>query len=403
MRNFIFKLLSIYSHETDGSIAGVFGVTAPLLIICVGVAYDTSQLTNTKGQAQLMADNIGLNASIFVKENDRTPENIAEGYVHDQWYSGNELGLSFGHGVVGNNKTRFKVSYDDVGEQVVVEVETDIKPAFMQISGNRSVEFTTLSVVKYAKKAYTNPASIFLVVDNSGSMAFDDKPQSYQWGPTPAGTRPRITGMKEALSDFNEHLSKTIVPDQSNPDRKFLRMGMTAYNTNIINSRTVSPRWGTIPDNNINSMVADGGTVPTQALQRVQSWMTSEDTLHEAVNGSDEPLKYVILMADGANSYSNTDAQSLAVCNSLKANGVEVFTIGYALEPGYFYTGTWGVKYNSPNYYISPSVKDNAQDFLRDCASSSQHFILAEDTDALKVAFDKIGEEIVDDAIRVAS
>jgi hypothetical protein len=47
-------------------------------------------------------------------------------------------------------------------------------------------------------------------------------------------------------------------------------------------------------------------------------------------------------------------------------------------------------------------VKDRAQTFLNSCASSDNHFLLAEDADALKAAFDKIGALIVEDAIRVS-
>lgn len=403
MRTSFSKITAKYRKDTDASITTIFGITAPLLLMVVGVAFDTNQITNMKGQAQLMADVIGLNASIFVKNNDGPPTNSNEGHMHNKWYDASKLGLSFGHGTANNNTTKFRVIYDDVGEKAIVEVESSVEPVFMSAFGRSEVNFTTLSEVKYAKKAHSNPASIFLVLDNSGSMAFDDIPQAYQGAPQPAGAKPRIDGMKASIKSFNEHLSTMIAPDPSEPDVKFLRMAMTAYNTNIINARSVNPLWGTISDQDIDSMEADGGTVPTQALAKVQGWMNGEDNMHKNMSGNDEPLKYVILMADGANSYSNTDAQSLSVCTNLKNNGVEVFTIGFALEPGHFYTGVWGQRYGQTSYYISPTVKEKAEKFLNDCASSSGHFLLADDADSLKSAFDKIGAEIVEDAVRIAS
>lgn len=403
MRISLKRMLATYRKNTDASITTVFGITSPLLLLVVGVAFDTNQVTNMKGQAQLMADVIGLNASIYVKNNDGPPTNSKQGFLHNQWYNANELDLSFGRGTQNNNTTRFRVIYDDVGEKAIVEVESNVEPVFMGAFGHSEVNFTTLSEVKYARKAHSNPASIFLVLDNSGSMAFDDIAQEYNGAPQPVGAKPRIDGMKTSIKSFSEHLSTVIVPDPSKPDIKFLRMAMTAYNNNIINARTVSPQWGTLSAQDIDSMEADGGTVPTQALAKVQGWMNGEDNKHKNMNGTDEPLKYVILMADGANSYANTDAQSLNVCTNLKNKGVEIFTIGFALEPGYFYTGVWGEKYNNPIYYISPTVKDKAQKFLQDCASSKAHFLLAEDADALKSAFDKIGAEIIEDAVRIAS
>lgn len=402
MKSALFVLVRKFRRNFDGSISTTFGIIAPILLVVVGATYDTSQMNNMKGQAQLVADVIGLNASIYVKNNDGPPSNDEQGFIHNQWYDASDLDLSFGDGIKNNNETRFRVIYDDVAEEAIVEVESKIIPIFMQAFGYPKIEFTTLSTVKYAKKAYSNPASIFLVIDNSGSMAFDDIPMDYQYAPQPEAAKPRVDGLKTELKSFSDHLSKVIVPDPNKPDIKYLRMGMTAFNSNIIDSRTVSPFWGTISNSDINSMDADGGTVPTQALAKVQSWMTGEDKKHENMNGIEEPLKYVVLMADGANNSTSVDAQSLSYCNTLKNDGVEIFTIGFALEPGYFYTGVWGEKYNSPIYYISPTVKDRAQTFLNSCASSDNHFLLAEDADALKAAFDKIGAQIVEDAVRIS-
>lgn len=402
MRSTLRDLSAKYRKDVKASVVTMFGIFVPLLLIAVGVAFDTSQLNNVKGQAQLMADVIGLNASIHVKDNGGPPTNSKDGYLNETWYSANELDLNFGHGVSNNNSTRFKVTYDDVADEVRVEIESAVVPVFMQAVGYSNIEFTTLSVVKYAKKDHTNPASIFMVIDNSGSMAFDDRPKASQWADRPAEAEARITGLKTELNEFMEHLSSAIAPDPDDPDRKFLRMGMTVYNSDLIGSKTISPRWGTITKPEIDRMVADGGTVPTNALSRLQGWMTAEGNKHKQVNGSEDPLRYVIFMADGANNSVSDDEKSLRVCENLKRMGVEIFTIGYALEPGHFFTGTWGVKYNSPNYYISPTVKERAESFLRNCASSENHFLGAEDTNALKAAFDKIGEEIVEDAVRIS-
>lgn len=397
------NIVTQYRQETKASIATIFGVTAPILLLGVGVAFDTNQITNMKGQSQLMADVIGLNASIYVKNNEGPPTNNDQGFLHNQWYNASDVDLDFGQGKGDTNTTRFKITYDDVNEKAVVTVESTMEPIFMSGFGTSEVNFTTLSTVNYAKKERSNPASIFFVVDNSGSMAFDDMPLENFWSSSPVGAKPRITGMKTALKEFSQHLSKIIVGDDTDSDKQYLRMGLTAYNTNIINARTITPKWGTVSEHQIDKMEADGGTVPTAALAKVQSWMSGEDKKHEAKNGNDDPLKYVILMADGANSYANSDAQALSVCTSIKASGVEIFTIGFALEPGHFYTGTWGQKYNRLTYYISPSVKEKAQSFLENCASSPNHFLLADDANALKTAFDKIGAEIIEDAVRISS
>lgn len=396
-------MISKYIKSVDASMAIMFAILAPFLVLVVGVTFDTSQLNNSKSKSQLMADIIGLNASIYVKNNDAPPSKSNQGYLNNVWYSANDLNLNFGPGVSDENSTRFMVIYDDAAEEARVVVESIIKPIFMGSFGFSEVKFTTLSTVKYAQKDHANPASIFLVIDNSGSMAFDDIPKTSSNALRPDDAEARLAGLKVELNQFMEQLSSVIVPDPKDPTRKFLRMGMTVYNSDIIASKTIRPRWGIISKAEIDSMTADGGTVPTNALAKLQGWMTAEGNQHKRVNGSEDPLRYVVFMADGANNSSSDDEKALRVCTKLKADGVEIFTIGYALEPGYFYTGTWGETYNRPTYYISPTVKQKAELFLKGCASSDAHFLLADDTSALKAAFDKIGEKIVQDAVRIAS
>jgi Flp pilus assembly protein TadG len=397
------RILSEYIKKLDGSMAIMFAILAPFLVLVVGVSFDTSRLNNSKSQAQLMADIIGLNASIYVKNNDAPPSKSSEGYLNNVWYDAKEQELNFGPGVSGENSTRFKVIYDDVADEARVVVESNIKPLFMGSFGFSEIKFTTLSTVKYAQKDHSNPASIFLVIDNSGSMAFDDIPKTSYWSAPPASAEARLAGLKVELKKFMEQLDSVITPDPDDPSRKFLRMGMTVYNSDIINAKTIRPDWGVISNAQIDAMTADGGTVPTNALAKLQGWMTAEKNQHKRVNGSDDPLRYVVFMADGANNSTQDDEKAQRVCTKLKDDGVEIFTIGYALEPGYFNTGIWGERYNQPVYYISPDVKQKAESFLKSCASSDAHFLLADDTSALKAAFDKIGAEIVEDAVRIAS
>lgn len=403
MKNTFSKILTKYRQCIDGTIAIMFAIGAPFLILVVGVSYDSTQLGNSKSQAQVMADIIGLNASIYVNNNDVSPTNSSEGYVHNQWYDAKGMDLSFGHGVNGENTTRFKVIYDETAEEARVVVESNIKPMFMGTLGYPQIEFTTLSTVKFAQKEHANPASIFLVIDNSGSMAFDDIAKLDKDDTRPAGAQARLKGLKDELNSFMEHLSGAVVPDPDDPDRKFLRMGMTVYNSDIIESKTIRPKWGTISKAQIDAMTADGGTVPTNALAKLQGWMNAEKNMHKQVNGSEDPLRYVVFMADGANNSTQDDEKALRVCTNLKDKGVEIFTIGYALQPGYFHTGVWGETYGQLTYYISPTVKQKAETFLRSCASSNDNFLLADDTDALKAAFGKIGAVIEKDAIRIAS
>lgn len=397
------KTRALYVSREEGSVATMFGVSILVLLLLTGAVIDINRLYTAKSHAQNMGDNIGLMATIYVSNNDGPPSNSSEGFMNDQWYDHKERGLDFGTVADSDISVKFKVTYDDVNEQAVVSTRSVVKPMFGSMFGASEVNIETNSTIKYAKKEFSNPASVFLVMDNSGSMAFDDLPKAWANGPRPVGAKARIDGMKTSVKDFVGHLETVIAPDPDDPSIKYLRMGMTAFNSNIINSRTVRPFWGTLSNNQIDRMVADGGTVPTVALRRVRNWMRNEGRAHSRMNGSETPLKYVVLMTDGSNSNTNADRQSLQACTQMKRDGVEIFTIGYALEPGYFYTGLWGIRYRRPTYYISPSANIRAKEFLRSCASSPDHYILAENADQLKIAFDEIGKQIANEAVRISS
>lgn len=397
------ELTFAYSTREDGSMATMFGVSAFIIVMMAGAVIDINRLYSAKSQAQLMGDNIGLMATIYVKNNDGPPQDSADGFINEQWYDHKEKGLDFGSTANSDVSIKFKVTYDDVNEEATVVTRSVIKPLFASLFGSSEINVETASTIKYAKKDFTNPASVFLVMDNSGSMAFDDLPKASYYADRPADAKPRIDGMKASVKDFVAHLATVITPDPEDTSKKYLRMGMTAFSSNIISSRTVNPFWGTLSNSHIDAMIADGGTNPTNSLSRARTWMQSENIAHESMNGSASPLKYVVLMTDGSNSSVSIDSQSQTVCTQLKSEGVEIFTIGFALEPGNFYTGQWGYNYGQMNYYISPTTNNRAKQFLSSCASSSDHYLLAEDADELKAVFDKIGKEITEDAIRIAS
>ena len=91
----------------------------------------------------------------------------------------------------------------------------------------------------------------------------------------------------------------------------------------------------------------------------------------------------------------------------MKAQGVRVFTIGFALEPGKYMTN-YRSTFNNNNYAeddtatIPSSTTDAAYTMLADCASSPDDFVPAADVDSLDAAFAVIGETIIQDVIRLS-
>lgn len=403
------SFLSNFKKDEKGTISIMFSVSLLTVIVSASAVFDIQQLQSQLQKSQIIADNVGLTASIYIKQNGTPPTSDEQGYVPGKVYSGKDMGFDDGSSGDGDN-TSFTVTYDEENGEVIVDISGQVKTMFMSLVGKDYLGFNSQSVVQYAKEENADPASIFLVLDNSGSMGWMDRRSTgyerkrdgrrWRWAlVSPPGTRTRISGLISEVKGFNEYLSEQVGEKTDGKANEFLRMGLSAYSSGLITNRTVVPRWGTIPPGNLNSMRASGGTVPHDALRQSENWFRQEDDIHEAVNGSESPLKYVIFMTDGVNSSTSTTNQSIDSCNRMKSQGVIVYTIGYALEPGDYAADADGYSY----YRQSQSGSDKAYDFLETCASSASTFIKAEDTTALKEAFDKIGKEIIQDVVRISS
>ena len=103
---------------------------------------------------------------------------------------------------------------------------------------------------------------------------------------------------------------------------------------------------------------------------------------------------------------------SRAQCDALHEAGVEIFTIGFALVPGQFETNEWADRpgaftpfpHNSV-YNHSDSVESTnlAKGLLQYCASKDENFLTADNATALEDAFDRIGNTIIKEIIRISS
>ena len=173
-------------------------------------------------------------------------------------------------------------------------------------------------------------------------------------------------------------------------------------------------------------------TLANTRLADVATAFSAESAVHYAVNQESDPLKFAVFMTDGANNqscenyqygrvdgpfwyrYTNGklktadtkidgnfsyfsgsktsnsynycsydyyfDVRSLATCDQMKADGIEVFAIAYDIDE---------------------AQKDHAEDFMRQCSSGDEYFHSASDAAALDVAFTQISDSIVSEVIRI--
>ena len=469
------KTLSRFMQDKKGNFALVWALGLTATMISVGAGIDMSSSARVSATAQSAADQVALASSVFYSHHERFPENSEEGFVDGKLYRGDDIGFVFPSSV-DNRRVRLKASYDEEKGEVHVLVSGQVRTSFMGMFSRKykTLPFSAESTAKFKETKIKNPASIVLVLDNSGSMLWDDKPADcewvwnrYRWNweqdcRSPNGAESRIDGLKDSVEDFMDLLDG-YVNDQGASGDRVLRTGLIPYNNTIIGAREVDMKWGILSNGDINSMKAGGGTNSSPPISRAWDWLKDEDDIHEAETGEDNPLKYMIFMTDGQNNgqpywfqrdgthywrgidcsgsrgngrgngrgnsnkncqytfrdsstrpniedhnsweegeyVSVSDHYSKNTCEAMKAQGVRVFTIGFALEPGTYLTNyppSWG----QDEATISEETTDAAYSLLADCASSADDFVAAEDVDELDDAFSIIGESIVEDVIRLS-
>ena len=296
------NILKKFKRDESGITSMVWALCVTGFITAAGAAVDFAILSGADARSQSIADTTALAAAIYVKNFEQVPEDRTKGLIGE--YTANELGYDYKNWVIGGSEgVDINVTYDNVNREATVTVSGQTRPTLMQILGYEALDFGAKSVVKYYEKDIQDPASVLMILDNSGSMAFDDLPINSD-GTSPTDATRRMDGLTASADMFLNMLDDTVGPQlESNSDPRVLRTGMLAFDDEIISNRTVQMDWGTIPRSNITSMTPRNATNSTPPLTLANTWLNvNEPAFHEVENPGKTPLKYVILMTDGKNS-----------------------------------------------------------------------------------------------------
>jgi len=310
------NLLRCFRKNEDGNMAAIFAVSAVAVVGGVGAAMDFSTLSNAQARSQSIADATALSAAIFVKNNDRPPENFEEGFTQGD-HSAEALGYEFKGFVAGGaENVNVNVVYDDNAKEARVTVQGQTVPSFVQIFGKQNLDFTAESVVSYLDVDETHPASIVLVLDNSGSMRWDSEKLS-EAGTRPANPTSRILGLQTSVRTFRDELRGRIGSQLEADGIRVLRTGILPYNSAIVPlpgdaERRMDWGFGGVSEGFIGAMEADGGTNSNPPMAVAREWLNIEDDQHrdEATRNDEEfrqPLKFVVFMTDGQNTTGGFD------------------------------------------------------------------------------------------------
>ena len=442
-------LLKRYRDDEGGNMALMFAISAVAVVGCMGAAMDFSTRSNAKLHSQGIADQLALAAAIYVKDNDAPPRNLANGYTEGE-HTAADLGFDY-QGFVDGGAANVKVvvKYDDTNKEATVTVSGATTPTFMQVLGKHDMGFSATSTVSYLQVDEMQPASIMMVLDNSGSMRWDDTLLNND-GSRPANSLPRIDRLKSSVTNFRTRLQARIGNQTTADGHRVLRTGIIPYNDQIINTLTTNTRtmyWGFdgVSGSQVTTMQARGGTNSNPPMKLARDLLSNEDDFHrdEAQRNNEdyrEPIKFVVFMTDGQNTSGNiilipgvtgyyykkisgrwyytrnrnyanrngfqegslgydTDAETLKACQDMKNQGVRVFTIGFALDPGQYYNQD---NPSSP-VTITEQVRTTAYSLLSQCASEPENFIIAGERNNLQSAFDQIQNAVVKELIRIKS
>ena len=447
------SLLRRFRKGEDGNMSVFFALSAIAVIGAMGAAMDYTTLSNAKARSQSIADAAALTAAIYVRDNDRPPTSFTEGYTEGV-HSAQALGFEFKGWVDGGaQNVEVNVAYDDNLKEARVTVSGKTVPTFIQLLGKQNLAFSSESVVSYLDVDSTHPASIVLVLDNSGSMRWDSE-QITVAGTRPEGATSRIEGLKTSVRTFRDELRSRIGNQLVADGLRVLRTGILPYNSEIVpleDEDDESERemdWGFlgVEEEHITAMVAAGGTNSNPPMTEAKVWLSEEDEDHrlEAIRNKEEfrqPLKFVVFMTDGQNTTGNyelvaesgtgyyyrkfgniwyftrkpwfaannnyiegrltldSDRKTIESCEAMEAEGTIIYTIGYALDVGQYYDPE--APFNPGQ--VTEATRSSAYSLLTACATKPENFIQASDGNELEGAFDQIQNSIIKELIRIRS
>lgn len=458
------RFLKRFKNDTSGTMAMLWGLSLTAIVFSVGATFDFIRVSSEKHHAQTVADMLALSAAAYIRDHGEVPNDSAHQALADNViYTLEELGVDMSSHSYGNDgkteeeieaqKTKVVLNYDPVGIPggvVTATVTGSTNPAFMQLAGVDSINYIKSSTVTYPVTSFKAAASIAFVLDNSASMNVMDRPIS-----EPNQIR-RIEGLITSVKSMTKDL-RDIDALRADGDSRIIRTSLIGFNERV-NNLTKDMNWGIITDPQIDAM-RNGlryGTNSGDGMEKAVKELKGEDDTHFGENLTEKPLKFVVLMTDGANTghrigtfceeipmpghhhwekvrnngellireqtsrprgrgwykiyvsegtleeyclpLDSYDHKTKQQCDVLKAdteNPATIYTIGFALEPG---------SYRKPNGtvgQVSKKTSDQAYAMLKYCATTPHHFLVARNSDELDEVFENIGQSIATDVIRI--
>lgn len=376
-------------RNNDGNFAILSGLMLPVLFVAGSLAIDTTNALSMKTRLQNAADSAALATTSQL-----AAEKITEGEAI-------AYAISFFNGQISDDASGFDgfsavptatVSKTGTGAKILWKVDLSVTGSqkasgLASFVGRDSLDVAISSTSESARDS-SNPLSMMLVLDRSGSMAWAsgrtatetvggwcwNYSSGWYWcNTTKEVDVPKIDVLKEAVANLATHIA------ESDPTDVYARMGAVSYNSETKDSDKLSITWTKSKVTDFaNALDANGGTNSEGAMKWGYEQLTSsvEINAHYSKNGSKAPSTFIVFMTDGENSTGSSyqddyvDKQTLYYCTKAKEKGVTIFSVAF-------------------------QAPQRGKDLLSSCASGSAYYYDANSADELTKAFKDIGEEAV--------
>lgn len=393
-------------RNTDGNFAMMAGILLPVVFIAGSLALDTTNALSMKTRLQNAADSAAL-ATTSQLTSEKITESQAKAYA-----------INFFNGQIADDANAFQgfaatptvtVSKSGSGSKTVwtvqvVAVGSQELTRLATFMGKDTIDVTISGTSESARDG-SNPLSMMLVLDRSGSMSWASGRTKFQtvaqyctrWEHTyysgwvqntyQCGTRteevdvPKIDVLKEAVGLLTVHLQTSDLTNE------YTRMGAVSYNSATGNGDKRTMTWTKpLVTAFAAGLNATGGTNSEDAMKWAYEEITSptEINAHFSVNKSKSPSKFIVFMTDGENSTGSNywndyaDKQTIKYCEKAKEEKVTIFAVAF-------------------------QAPKRGKDLLLACSSGSAFYYDASSADELTKAFKDIGEEAVKQVTRITS
>jgi len=218
LRTDLYRLLRRFGRERKANVAVIFALAAMPIIGCVGAAIDYSHANSVKTALQAALDSTAL---MLAKDASSLSTDELDVKALDYF-------TALFNRPEGTNIT-IKASYTtDAGAKVLVNGAADVPTTFMDVLGLDKITVAGSSTAKWG----STRLRVALVLDNTGSMAWDGKMTALK-----AATKDLVSQLQSAATT-NGDVYLSIIPFS-----KDVNVGSSNYNSNWID-------WTDWDDNN---------------------------------------------------------------------------------------------------------------------------------------------------------